>query len=309
MTASGRSRSPPGVAEPQLRQAYAQAKKYLRRPYVTGIGIGLARRQGQLADMAICIFVTAKIPDDRLPSRSRLPREIAGVAVDVVVCQLRGHHKTCHAAGTANAGPVRPGMMIGDGQRYGTVGLIARDGKSQRPLALSCAHVLPGPKGSQVYQPADASPDNRCGTRGAGLWNLDGDVALVQLSRPADNLVDDAGFALTAPRGVILGEVLDKRGYVSGLVTGRVSHFGIKTVIYGDHAPVRIEGFYLEAIGNGRNISQAGDSGAVWHDPDTGAAIGIEVAGDPGDLDHSGNFAFAGHVVTAFSRLDLVPLA
>src|SRR4051812_13517109 len=53
---------PPGIKNAKLTAAYADAQRFLRRDYVTGVGIGYVMKRGQYTkQIAISIHVEAKL--------------------------------------------------------------------------------------------------------------------------------------------------------------------------------------------------------------------------------------------------------
>lgn len=59
--------------------------RWLARPGVTGLDVGLRERDGTLRDeIAIRVYVIAKRPRDCLHPEERFPNEIEGVPVDVI---------------------------------------------------------------------------------------------------------------------------------------------------------------------------------------------------------------------------------
>lgn len=80
----------PGVSDPELLAAYAAAQAWLRRSYVTALGIGYARTGGKpTREMALSVHVTKRVPDAELSPRQRFPRTLLGVRVDVVESNIQ----------------------------------------------------------------------------------------------------------------------------------------------------------------------------------------------------------------------------
>jgi hypothetical protein len=62
----------------------AHEEELLRKANVVGVGIGLRKRGGQLADeLAIVVSVTHKVPLRDLDPQEVIPEELDGVPVDV----------------------------------------------------------------------------------------------------------------------------------------------------------------------------------------------------------------------------------
>lgn len=305
----------PGVENPRLLEAYAQARRFLRRRYVTGISIGQAWRGGVPDGMAICIHVDQKVEDSQLSNAERLPREIAGVPVDVIECVHRARGMTDaerRARRVVPASPALPGVEIAvQSLQLGTLGMIVMDSLSpDHPLCLlSAAHVLDAPEGAPVYQPGREVQANLIGHVGRRVWNRYGDAAIAPISgRSVSNIPLGSQKKIGEPREVRLGEVLLKSGSMTGLTRARVTHVGEFRVTYSGDFALVMEGFQLAPLdGESGEISDGGDSGSVWHDEITGQAIGLTVAGDSLGAADPAEWAFACHMVTVFKLLDIAP--
>ncbi|MCY7351039.1 MAG: S1 family peptidase, partial [Cytophagaceae bacterium] len=183
---------------------------------------------------------------------------------------------------------LRPGLGIG-GVFTGTAGMLLRDG-AFRPYLLTCQHVLHYPRaGLLVSQPALGFDGGRAGldTVGASFWGLfpeSGlDAALARLDprfRPLDPTVAGTTDRIRNIGEARVGQRLIKSGRTTSLTSGLVEAFGNYPVPY-PQGMCSIRGFLIrtENPGDARPIAVPGDSGDIWYDPQTGAAVGLLVAG------------------------------
>lgn len=63
----------------------AHETELLQYPNVVGVSEGVRTRGGAVtSEPVLVVYVQRKVPEERLPAGARLPRQIDGVAVDVV---------------------------------------------------------------------------------------------------------------------------------------------------------------------------------------------------------------------------------
>jgi hypothetical protein len=297
----------PGVKETRLLRAYNAARHFLRRPNVTGLAIGTALHGGEPGRRSLCIMVDAKIPDEKLRARSRFPKKILGVEVDVMVRsprpllsdkEIEGRRETIHAM-------LVPGIALNQAGGFGTAGLIVRKSSGSPLHLLTCAHVLPGALGARVYQTqAIRTTASSIGSVAAMFLDGDGDAALVRLTKAASNKPYGVAKALTGVREVKDDEILAMSGCMTGVTTAVVDYPGEFVVPYSG-GKVTMTGFMLVPVAGNEEISVGGDSGAIWYDPATGEAVGMTVAGDPGGVTDAAEWTFACNLTTVLKRLKM----
>lgn len=285
----------PGVVDPRLIDAYRKAQRFLRRDYVTGLSIGRPRRAGVVQEqLAICVHVRTKIPEEQLTKAQLFPREIDGVPLDVIASCV-------HAQLAMN--PVVPGAQVmRAGGATGTVGLIvvAPDGV---PCVLTAAHVL-NKTGQRAFQPTPGA-SNAIGVIRQPVLTCRVDAAIAPTS-PRSGSNRPVGFSINLDtiRYLAAGETLTMVGAVSG-PREAIAYVGKHLVTYPNGTELLMEGIVLGPLnGSSQLLSQGGDSGAVWFDPKTGTAVGLHVAGGPDATDPS-NWAFACHIPEVFQALGL----
>ncbi len=293
--------------------------RYLTRPDVTGIDIGQKLVQGAVdpkAGIVVRIHVREKRPLHALAAGERIPARLAGIRTDVVEsaytpqAALRPEPPATGVTARARrVDPVQPGVSIGhvDGTA-GTFGLLVADRVTGAPCLLSAAHVLrvgrrPRP-GDPIVQPGPADGGG-AGDEIAGLlrFNLLLDAAIARLS-PARTFAErqfETGVTLTSARGPRLGERLVKSGRGTGVTAAVVSGIGTFGGVY--------PAMHLRAPapGDATPIAASGDSGAVWYDPTTLAAVGLHVRG-PTVPSRATNFAVAAILPVVLERLDIALL-
>src|SRR5256885_6502098 len=154
------------AAEQAIRAVLVSgAEKRLRAiPGVVHVSVGLKETAGQATGgHAIRVYVKEKIPEDKLSSAERIPREIDGVATDVNATQ-----RFDFARDSTRYRPVKGGIMItnriialnaaGTGTKMGigTFGCTAKRTSDSSIVLLSNWHVLTdngAVNGDPIFQP------------------------------------------------------------------------------------------------------------------------------------------------------------
>ena len=129
------------MSEQQVRRVKELNKEtILEKPNVVGVGIGYKVVGGQKTDqLCVVVLVRQKLPPAGLAPEALIPRQIDGVATDVVqVGDIRALQ-----ARTDRWRPAPGGVSLGHYQvTAGTFGCVVRDRVSQERLILSNNHVL-----------------------------------------------------------------------------------------------------------------------------------------------------------------------
>ena len=286
----------------RLMRAYRDAvRRYAGQPWVTGVSISRKETGGKLArstDRVIAIHVRKK---RRLgaASRHRIPSEILGVPTDVV----HGDYRPSHNGAPGSATPLAPGASISCRRgSAGTLGAIVRDGDGTRCL-LTAAHVLREcgkcKKGAAIVHPGRA--DQPGGADVAALavvhFGLDSGTAVLAAGVTAKNVALVSGVRITAPVVPAIDDVLEKSGRTTAVTRARVQGIG---TFEGVFPAIQLRPLHG---GQGTVISAEGDSGAVWYDAATGAAVGLHVAG--GNSSDGNTYAVAAVVTEVMTGLDL----
>lgn len=290
-----------GVSDSRLIAAYAAAQPWLRRTYVTGIGIGVVWESGKpTQELGLSVHVRKRVPSAQLSERQRFPRTLLGVRVDVVEANIKTHLSQAEvkARRRVTADPLRPGVLIkaADGG-LGTVGLLVRSRTNGQPFVLGSGHVL-GQAGTTFFQP-NPSAANALRMTVLRVERSRGDAGIAAYSgRPADNRPIGFSRLISSDRPVRFGDELTMSGAFSGATIGVVDWVGQRPIPYGGGVTIPIPGFQLRPRKAGQELTQPGDSGALWFD-DAGSAVGINVGGEGGV--HP--WAFASHITDMMSVL------
>lgn len=272
--------------------------KYGQRPDVTGVDVGFRRKGGRWTEeLVVRIHVREKHERRALHATDLFPRHVNGVAIDVVETSLSDQNERLQ-----RRDPVQPGISLGaaDGVA-GTLGALMYDNLAQETCLLSAAHVLfpnaSSAAGGQVVQPARSHGGIADGF--ASLTRFDGAtdaaIARVETGPPGARLVLGAALGTVVEVQDVAnpyhGQRLTKSGAGTGVTTAVVDGIGA----YGGLS----DAFTLLPIaGEAQVISRAGDSGAVWFDAVTGAAVGLHCQGP---LDPAPGNSYA--VASRFSRV------
>jgi hypothetical protein len=104
------------------------------------------------------------------------------------------------------------------------------------------------------------------------------DLAIAKLvARTWSNEVLGSTVRLKGAREPEVGDVLEKVGGGTGRTHAVVEYVGNVSTVYARNC----RGFVLRPATEGpAEISLPGDSGAVWYDPRTGAAVGLHLEGE-----------------------------
>jgi hypothetical protein len=284
---------------------------------VTAVDVGYKLTNGEIdasAGPAIRVHVREKVDKpSHVPAAQRIPRRIEGVPTDVIQAIYVNHTGTCPTLPDRirRSDTIQPGISIGheDGTA-GTLGLIVRDAGGGDPNAryiLSCDHVLEESQdprvGDAVLQPGPADGGRAGPDTIAKLdrFNRRMDAAIARISgeRRLDSAQFETGVVLAGPEYPRLGSILEKSGKGSCVTHAIVDGIGI----YPGIGP----GLRLRPIvddGSYGAISDFGDSGAIWYEPDTGLAIGMHARGSDFQNEVE-QFAIASCLPDVFERLQI----
>ncbi|MCC6491128.1 MAG: hypothetical protein IT364_26810 [Candidatus Hydrogenedentes bacterium] len=194
--------------------------------------------------------------------------------------------------------PLRAGIRIFQGamDKPGTIGLFGKSADGRFWL-VSCYHVLirppgwngaPPQDGEAIYQP-EIKPANKIAAVDPSRANKTLDCAAALLEPGIDAVPEILGLGSIGSAALpAVGMRVTKSGSATGVTEGMIRR------IQGD--TVRIEP--LQGFPADYELSQQGDSGALWIEQSTGAAVALHRRGETGQ----GEFAEAtaiGPVLTA----------
>ncbi len=277
--------------------------EWLKRPGVTAVDLGFKWKAGQMTDtLSIRIHVARKKLNFELNEIELFPKELQGIPVDVI--------EASYAAQTSNGS--KPEMAVeGRGRRFdviplgvsvgsrfataGTLGAKVIDRATGAEMILSNWHVLAGRKnvkpGLPILQPGWIDGGTRVENTIAELsrWVLgpyDAAVARVNGARKVKNETVEGRpiNKVTVPK---LGMKVWKSGRSTGLTEGFVDGVRMTApILYPGVGTRFLDGVFriIPRPGSIRDeMSIGGDSGSVWVDEESGAAIGLHFAGETGD--------------------------
>jgi hypothetical protein len=133
----------------------AHKNSILAKPHVVGVGVGYRERAGAVTDeLCVVALVAQKLPKAGLYPEAMVPKEVGGVATDVIEVGV----PRALQSRTARWRPAPGGVTIGHYQiTAGTLGCVVRDKSSGERLILSNNHVLAnsndGTVGDAILQP------------------------------------------------------------------------------------------------------------------------------------------------------------
>lgn len=266
----------------QALRAYKSAvKRYARKSWVSGVGIGIKEKAGQLqasAGPVIVIYVTRK--RKRVPRTERIPKEIQGVPTDVV----QGNFVL--DAGPAPRPqppllPLRPGSSIARSNgSAASVGGILQDAAGMQYM-LTAEHVFierPDLKpGSPMVHPGplDLLTQTVVVARyGKKHKTMDAGIAALEAGTAANNTALISNVRILPPTPAIAAGTLEKSGRTTDITQGVVRSMGQ----FGLAKPVVFIKPPDGAIGP---ISAPGDSGSIWYDAETFEAVALHRGTDP----------------------------
>ncbi|MCP4327462.1 MAG: hypothetical protein GY791_03385 [Alphaproteobacteria bacterium] len=285
----------------------------LSLPNVFGVASGLRRKGGQWTkEIAVQIFVTRKIPKDRLASRALVPRrlearEVGAVATDVIEMEIPDA-----GVDPARYRPVPGGCSIGPEASVsaGTLGGWACDNTDDSIVLLTNNHVISNldtmPAARRVVQPGrldggvlpgdvigelkrDITLTTVANVAGAPLpavTQVDAAVGTIEVERTDDVIaIGPAIYEVLAPA---VGLNVQKRGRTTDLTTnGSITSVGgTFNVTYRSQTRLgRIANSFIVTSTDGNVFSDSGDSGSLIFDQavgeleDTRPVVGLLFAG------------------------------
>jgi hypothetical protein len=260
----------PAEMEALLDVLKRNKKQLMAKKGVNKVDVGYRWSQGKLTgEVALRVHVSAKKPLAELSENEIIPREIEGFPVDVIQSNLELHARTTRY--NPLVGGCETGNLYLDG--VGTLGAIVFDAATGERLALSNHHVYVASRpqeavGEAVTQPGTRRTQDVIGTVARSHRGLDCAVARLQSSRsPSTSIVDYPGGI----KGVVQAAI-GMRVTKSGRSTG-TTHGMIEGVSADEFTVIPVPGRWME-------LSSGGDSGSVWLETSSHAAVGLHFAGE-----------------------------
>ena len=218
------------------------------------------------------MHVKAKKSLDDLDPSQILPQSMKGIPIDVLQCNPKKHR----LERDSSFNPVLGGVAVGNTryQFFGTLGAIVYDPVRQQPLGLSNHHVLVGESGQvgdEIAQPPSGNQSDVVGS--LNRWDEVMDCAVFNFNK--QRLISPRILGITRQPSGYQEPRLGLRVMKSGRTTGVT--FGIIDGISQDELSVIPDPNRLSPQGE---ISASGDSGSVWLETSTTAAVGLHYAGE-----------------------------
>ena len=313
-----------------------EGEKYLRDKNISSVGIGYKRKDNKpTKQIALQFTVSKKAAPELLESLGtvQIPDAVVidGIRIPTDVLQ-RDFKIDYRIVPEAEAGPrkvridpVVPGVSVAHtNETAGTIGCIVFDRHDGTPYVLSNWHVLQGARGAigdEIVQPGPHDDNrvhlNRLGRLVRSHLGMAGDCAIATVEdRSFERDIFELGVEVEQLAEPELGDKLVKSGRTTSVTHGVVTR--IHTIAKIDYdAPVgeqSIGGFEIgldedNLPGNGE-ISQGGDSGAVWlvkgsSGKPAKVMAGLHFAGEgPGDPNEH---AIACYAKSVFEKLEITP--
>ena len=250
-------------------------KKLLKYPNVHSADVGYEFTGGQSTGrLAIRVHVTVKKEEGALVRRDRLPNKLDGVPVDVIESnpELQLVNRNAHID------PIVGGLTIGNTRSgsIGTLGALVLDRDTLQPLVISNYHVMiVEPVTNLTTNDVIAQPKTITAADAIGRisrWDKRLDCAVCWVT----NRTWETGLA-DLPNGPI--------GQASPLIGMRVTKSGRTTAVTrgiidgtnGSEFTIVPDSMNPNPTGE---VSSPGDSGSVWIDSSTSAAVGLHYAGE-----------------------------
>lgn len=297
---------------PVLKKAHEVKRKnksrLMNKANVTGVGIGYKIKNGKRTkQVSIRVYVSKKLPKNKLSASDLLPKTIENIPVDVIEAKFEvdqdpsipGNHRL-------RFNPLLGGISIGNSVLggSGTLGVSVFDNVLGEDMMLSNWHVLCGrvtcASGEPVIQPGSGGGDVAgpvVGTlyRAAITNQVDG--AIARLSGDRFLLKELFGWGPVSSVAVpALGMRVRKSGRTTGITSGVITDIDADidfTYPDGVHRSLQ----HQVMIENGTQVSRPGDSGSIWID-DSNNAVGLNFA-------HSGDMGVANPMPAVLSALNI----
>ncbi|TCL56804.1 hypothetical protein EDC14_104817 [Hydrogenispora ethanolica] len=266
---------------------------------LTYLDIGYRFQSGKpLPELAIRIHVRRKLAIAELLPFQILPRKIAGFSVDVL--QSNPVLQRAAAERDRRFDPIPGGVAVANPRLkgLGTLGTVVFDRSTPTPMGISAHHVLvgeTGQTGDEIVQPAESDSSATVGN--LLRWNKELDCAIFRFnhSRSVSRAILGIPQFPRYCKEPLVGMAVAKSGRTTG-------------VTYGIIDGVNADGFTIipdpsHPAPDGE-ISLPGDSGAIWLEPSSGAAVGLHVAGES-DPDPTAERAWAKRINKVLNALDV----
>jgi hypothetical protein len=221
-------------------------------------------------EVAIRAHVHKKKPLPELAPENALPAELDGYPLDVIETNFEFHQRTDRLDPILGGVEVR-NVNLGT-KNIGTLGAIVFD-RENRPMALSNYHIFVanrtnGAQNDRINQPGTTTLPDRIGAVMRSNRNLDCAVAAIDTTRHISTSIVDFPGGIKGVVDPVLGMRVTKSGLTTSTTVGMV-----EGVTANEFTIVPIPGQFQE-------LSLGGDSGSIWLEQISHAAVGLHFAGE-----------------------------
>lgn len=247
-------------------------------PGVIGVGLGIkCTNHSMLPAEGAClvVYVRQKRPQNALRRSRRIPRTVDGIPTDVIAIAPRNHTSPPATVAPRSSTVVQPGTGIElKGIGRATAGARVTDARGER-FILTAAHALYGTKSFKRRVAVHAVPSGSLvGSTHDVHFGLDAGLIKLDAAAAFDQTTLISRVPLTAPRPGVIGETLEKSGATSGVTQAVVTSIGRVGTLF----PALTLAPPVPDV-DPEPLAREGDSGSIWYDPLTGAAVGLHVQG------------------------------
>ncbi|MEM7351001.1 MAG: hypothetical protein AAF657_09365 [Acidobacteriota bacterium] len=236
---------------------------------VERVDIGYRWCKGKMTgEVAIRAHVGQKVDPTALSEKDRVPRQLEGFPVDVIQSRVEPHRRR-------RRNPLVGGIEIRNVEKagVGTLGAVVWERATGDPMALTNHHVLAkgrpqGGRDEPVNQPGTTGGRDRIGRVDDSDAFLDCAVARIEGSRGVSSTILDFPGGLKGFVEPALGLRVTKSGRTTGTTVGMIE--GVS-----EH-----ELTVVPLPGEWQELSLGGDSGSVWLEEESHAAVGLHWGGE-----------------------------
>lgn len=244
---------------------------------VRKVDVGFRWQDGRMTgEVALRVHVRKKKPIEEVAPEDLVPDEIDGFPVDVIVSNAGHQQARPERRRLTRRNPLMGGVEIRnvDKDGAGTLGAIVFDRSTGAPMALSNHHVFSKNRpeegiGETVNQPATTRSSDAIGSVTRGNRRLDCAVAALREGRRFSVGILDFPGGIKGVADPLLGMRVAKSGRTTGTTFGVIE--GV----------TETEFTVVPTIDDGKELTSGGDSGSVWLEETSHAAVGLHSRGEP----------------------------
>lgn len=255
------------------------------------VDVGYRWKAGKMTgEIALRVHVKNKQPKENLENNDIVPEEIENIPIDVIQSNIRQSPPSDAATQSTNnqtPNSKRQDPLIGGVETWnikirdiGTLGAIVFDRLDGQPMALSNFHVFVKDTqrqfiGDNIMQPCSGLDDTEdiVGTVHRSDKLLDCAVAYLTTTRRISSSIFKIPGGIKGITSPILGMRVMKSGCSTEHTCGMVEGVGANNESEFTIVPVPDEW-------DKKEISDAGDSGSIWIERSSHAAVGLHFAGE-----------------------------